>query len=187
MKLFKYEGQETIKQDLSHKLLIEVTQKESTDEIKLTPKGKPYFVGGPEVSISHTGRIWMCAVSDTPVGLDVQEKRTVKYVSIAERFFTPLEADYIKKSAEGPKNAFYRIWARKEAYVKYTGLGFSETGFTNFCVLDDRGEPATHTTIDGEKICFTEIDGEKDLENKYICIICRKEENDDQIRIFSRE
>ena len=37
---------------------------------------------------------------------------------------------------EGFKNRFFRIWTAKEAYMKYTGNGFSE-GFKNFSVLDD--------------------------------------------------
>ncbi len=187
MELFGYKANEIIRQELSHKLLIEVTQKSGTDKIKFTETGKPYFDEGPEFSISHTGSLWMCAVSEMPVGLDVQEKRAAKYTNIAERFFTPLEADYIRNAEEGMKEAFYRIWSRKEAYVKFTGLGFSKTGFSKFSVLDESGKPAELVSINGEKICFSEIKDETDFDNQYVCIICRKEGNNDQIRIFIRE
>ena len=39
--------------------------------------GKPYFPSHPHVhfSVSHTGRLWVCAFADAEVGCDVQEYR----------------------------------------------------------------------------------------------------------------
>ena len=181
--LFVYRADETVGHKLSHALLSEALGIDA-GELQLGPHGKPYIKGGPEFSISHTGGIWMCAVSDEPVGLDVQEKRTAKYESIAKRFFTGGEAKYIEAAGEKAQDAFYRLWARKEAYVKYTGMGFSGSAFQEFSVLDSRGEPAEIININGDGIRFTECAAPG---NDNICVICRKEDNNDQIRIFVRE
>ena len=47
---------------------------ESLPEIRVTDRGKPYFVDSPwHFSISHTKRRGFCVLSEVPVGLDAEE------------------------------------------------------------------------------------------------------------------
>ena len=192
MKIYIYEfgkdgaGPGPTEREASHKLLLSAIPGRSEADILCTPQGKPYFAEGPHFSISHTGRqgeaLWALAVSDDgPVGLDLQEMRPAEYVKLAERFFTPQEAEYIKRFTDAPGGensactAFYRIWCRKEAYVKYTGRGFAKTGFDSFSVLNENGEPAGDICLHGVDAVFTECARDvlpPDLVERYMCVIC---------------
>ena len=60
------------------------------------------------------------------IGCDVEalsrEKKSDNIYSIAERFFSECEQNYISDS-ENTSRAFYEIWTRKESYLKCTGEG----------------------------------------------------------------
>lgn len=115
--------------------------------------GKPFYLDAPwlHFSISHSGSFWVCAISGSSVGVDLQEHRSKgkrKAAAenesdglgrIAARFFHPAEAQYFRSLAEagsrGREAAFYDIWAAKESYVKYTGEGIGKS-FGEFSVSD---------------------------------------------------
>jgi phosphopantetheinyl transferase len=100
-----------------------------------SPAGKPSFLDLTEIhfSISHSGSIWGCAFENTPIGFDLEDMNRIKgkkdqdlkhgsgerWQKIARRFFTSEECEFVRK---GGKEAFFRLWVRKEAYVKYKGL-----------------------------------------------------------------
>ena len=96
--------------------------------------GKPYFPSHPDVhfSVSHTGNLWACAFADREVGLDVQEHREnddpARLARLAKRWFSDGERRYLEERGYEPAE-FYRIWSRKEAFVKYTGDGIGEGNF----------------------------------------------------------
>lgn len=64
----------------------------------------------------------MCAVSDRPVGIDIERPRK-NAIKVAERFFTQAECDWIGDDSL----RFARIWTLKEAYAKLTGDGIAGT------------------------------------------------------------
>ena len=96
--------------------------------------GKPYLTAAPDVhfSLSHSGTWVVCAVSDHPVGVDIQQCRSFK-PNIADRFFHPDEVQYLSAlpSAER-ESAFYTLWTLKESYVKADGRGLRL--LRQFCV-----------------------------------------------------
>lgn len=97
---------------------------------------KPYFSEpkGVEFSISHSGTCWMCAFAQKVVGLDVQKEQPCAKEKLSERFFHPEEALWLKQHNYCD---FFRIWAAKESYLKYTGQGLS-AGMDHFsCVGPD--------------------------------------------------
>jgi len=102
--------------------------------------GKPYFPSHPDVhfSVSHSGGIWICAFADREVGCDVQDHRTndkpERLCRLAKRWFSGNERRHLEECGYEPAE-FYRIWARKEAYVKFTGAGIGEGKFTEFDVI----------------------------------------------------
>lgn len=107
--------------------------------IERHPKGKPYFPYLPDMhfSVSHSGGIFLCALSDEPVGIDIQEYKNrpdeaERCRKIAARFFHPDEVDALDADTV---LAFYNIWTAKEAYVKLTGDGI-DGDFSGFCIFD---------------------------------------------------
>lgn len=88
----------------------------SLEDLYYEDSGKP-CVKGAFVSISHSGDLCVCAVSDRPVGIDT-EKTDGRYDK-AVRLFNKREREYALKSPEN----FFIIWTKKEAALKITGEG----------------------------------------------------------------
>jgi phosphopantetheinyl transferase len=104
--------------------------------VRRTKEGKPYFPGeNLHCSVSHSGGIWLCAISAAPVGVDIQLVGSCDTERIAARFFHPDEAEWLR--GRGPE-AFFEVWCAKESYVKYTGAGILP-GLDGFCVTDGTG------------------------------------------------
>ena len=107
------------------------------------PHGKPYFkdpgLKGVFFSRSHSKGHEVLCFSDAEVGIDCEDTEArpgikERYKGIAGRYFTEDEQEYIGDSLF----RFFEIWTAKEAYMKYTGRGFSE-GFRTFSALDAPG------------------------------------------------
>lgn len=103
------------------------------ERILVHKNGRIIFADNPHVhfNISHSGDVAMCAVSNCPVGVDVQVERDFDE-GICRRFFLPREADFVLNESDPcqKREKFFRIWTLKEAYVKMTGGGLGE--FTKF-------------------------------------------------------
>ena len=85
-------------------------------------RGKP-MVDGLEFSLSHSGDLIICAVSDKPIGCDVEEIRKAPE-RVAERYFSCREQEYLSRFfGEEYDRAFFRLWTMRESYVKMTGEG----------------------------------------------------------------
>lgn len=86
-------------------------------------QGKPYFADEtlPFFNISHAGGFVVLAVSDREVGVDIQNMRSQREISMAERFFSGEESRAV--SEDETRELFYKLWSRKEALGKCTGEG----------------------------------------------------------------
>lgn len=79
-----------------------------------TPRGKPYLDGVPFCfNLSHSGDYVVCALSDAPVGVDI-EKIVPISLKVMRRFFSPSILSPIEQM---------RLWTRYESYGKMTGTG----------------------------------------------------------------
>ncbi|MBE5780212.1 MAG: 4'-phosphopantetheinyl transferase superfamily protein [Clostridiales bacterium] len=98
-----------------------------------TPEGKPCFPRLPQVhvSISHSGSYWLCAFAHEPIGADLQIHRPLSFRAIVKRMYHPLEQAYVQ---DDPR-AFFDVWAAKESYVKFTGMGIRRSLFPSFCTV----------------------------------------------------
>lgn len=89
--------------------------------------GKPYLTKYPEIhfNLSHSGTMVMAVFGDREVGCDVEQMAEAAGEKIAERFFTEQEKEALRfcGSKEQRRILFYRIWTRKESYIKLTGEG----------------------------------------------------------------
>lgn len=95
--------------------------------------GKPFSsVENIFFSIGHCGEFAACAVSEKPVGIDIEKIRSIN-LSVAKKVCTENELNYIfrkEKSEidfceENPEvlSRFFEIWAKKEAFGKKEGFG----------------------------------------------------------------
>ena len=75
--------------------------------------GKPYFPERPDIhfSLSHTKTHVLVAVSDKPVGVDVETVRPVRR-GVPERVCSPDEQRQFD---------FFELWVLKESFLKVTG------------------------------------------------------------------
>jgi 4'-phosphopantetheinyl transferase len=92
-------------------------------EISTGLQGKPQ-VAGIEFNLSHSGDLVAYAVSDRPVGIDIERIRSMNLSGIIQRFFAPSEfAAWQKLPESEQETAFFRTWTIKEAYLKAIGTG----------------------------------------------------------------
>jgi 4'-phosphopantetheinyl transferase len=63
------------------------------------------------------------------VGVDVETiKPDLDYAKLAQRFFSETENQWLRDCPEARRlRCFYRIWTRKEAWLKGKGGGFSDS------------------------------------------------------------
>ena len=86
--------------------------------------GKPELSHGSGLffNISHSGTLAVCAVSGRPVGVDVEQEKENIDISDFRQCFQPEEMAWIR-SCGNPVHAFFRLWTRKESYLKRLGTG----------------------------------------------------------------
>ncbi len=88
-------------------------------------------------NISHSGDYLILAVSDKPVGVDIEKRKNFNF-RIAERFFSASEYQWLNAQPKVEfESNFLKIWTAKEAYVKATGRGIA-ADFTDFSVCGHR-------------------------------------------------
>ena len=81
--------------------------------------GKPYISGSSKfVTLSHSGKWIAAAVSDLPVGIDI-EKLSNKVVKVKDKFVSDL--DVLKNEGEEEEIFLSRLWTIKEAVYKAYG------------------------------------------------------------------
>ena len=92
-------------------------------EIARDPRGKPYFPDRPDLHFnwSHSGDLLLCALSDRPVGVDIERTRP-RRPYLPRYALTDAEFEEFEFLGGG-WSAFYTVWTRREAWVKYTGDG----------------------------------------------------------------
>lgn len=109
--------------DKRRSLGVELLLKKVTgrDDYVLSKNEKPYFPDNEVFfSLAHCGDYAVCAVSDVPVGVDIELPR-VGGARLAKRFFQPDEAALVY-AADDPDREFCRLWTLKESYIKYADL-----------------------------------------------------------------
>ena len=115
--------------------------------------GAPYIEGGPYFSISHCKTAIAVAVSENPIGIDIEGIRTFK-PELMRKTMSPAEQQRISSSAT-PEVEFIRLWTQKEALLKLQGTG----------IISDLHHVLDHTL----DLSWTEI---SHLSPDYICTIC---------------
>lgn len=106
-------------------------------EIVQSNNGKPYAVNcNIEFNVSHCEEIVVCAINNTPVGIDIEKIKPIN-PSIIQKFFTSTEQEYVfgkipcaedydTEFNDVQLKRFFECWTAKEAYLKYTGEGLTD-------------------------------------------------------------
>ena len=87
--------------------------------------GKPAIVGQPHIhfNLSHCREAAVCAVSNQPVGVDVESIREYHETLVAYTMNDDEQARIAQSSQ--PARAFIRLWTQKEAVLKLIGTGIT--------------------------------------------------------------
>ena len=103
--------------------------------IEIGADGKPYFAHMQEqgyvqlyFNLSHSGDYVICALSDVPVGVDIQKTDVVRE-KVRQRFFSEEEKQRLEDCGQDEslrQMIFSGIWAQKEARAKLTGRGIGQ-------------------------------------------------------------
>ncbi len=165
MKLFysNHLAQNIRGRNTSHLLLNKVLQEYyhiNPEAIRRPDRGKPFLENGagPHFSVSHTGTLWLCAVTDHEIGIDAERmnRPVAQPLKLAERYFSDEEYRFIAAASENLRlpqsehtekierfqweriipgrntdsmtvqERLLLIWTRKEANLKYSGIGLRD-------------------------------------------------------------
>lgn len=102
--------------------------------VRRTPGGRPevYVADGRTlaVSVSHAdGLVVVAARRGGPVGVDVERHRPLPALALADRWYDPAEAAWLRdREPAGRDLGFLRLWTAKEAVGKALGAGLHGGG-----------------------------------------------------------
>ena len=85
-------------------------------EIRKTEDGKPYLPNNNlYISISHSSNLVCCALSETPIGIDIERIRPIS-TETKNHICTPEEREYLNTTDSDRR--FFELWTKKEALYK---------------------------------------------------------------------
>ncbi len=126
----------------------------SPGTVVFSEKGKPGFADIPLFfSLSHSGDVCAAALSDLPVGVDIERCARPVRPGLAERSMTAAE----KEAFDGD---FIRLWCRKEALAKMTGEGI--VGYPSDLDTSCRRFTEQKVSFGGESYWLTAVCGDRE-------------------------
>ena len=109
--------------------------------------GQPRIEGGPCFSISHCQHGIAVAISEKPIGIDIEHIRTAKPELVARTMNEKEQAEIWADTS--PDIAFTCLWTKKEAVLKMQGTGITSIdGIKNTLVSTEHVELLTKVNID---------------------------------------
>ena len=132
---------------------------EKTDGLVLArgTSGKPTINNGEwKFSVSHSSDYAVCGLSKTEIGVDLEKIRYMKNaLPLAKRFFSSAEYDLMGKSSSD--ETFFKIWTKKEAYLKRRGWGI----YTDLTKIDTSAQTFATYAWNGYVMS---VDGDGEIE-----------------------
>jgi 4'-phosphopantetheinyl transferase len=137
---------------------------EEIPEIMRDDYGKPYFKDcSLQFNVSHSGEYLAIAVSEHPVGIDVQEPKTIRE-STFRKVVQPQEEVLIGEKKE---QDFLRLWTLKESFVKAEGKGLRIPMMDYYFAKENK---RYFVIYDGQRTAWTFNIEETLIENYFICV-----------------
>ncbi len=107
---------------LLHAALLKAGYPAVLDKLQYTAWKKPFFPGGPEFNISHSGNRVVCILGTTArIGIDIEVVKAFSFDGFEEQF-APAEWAAIQ-TGTSPVAAFFHFWTAKESLIKADGRG----------------------------------------------------------------
>lgn len=135
-------------------LLLEALQQQyginEAPHFVIGPHGKPSLLEFPHIhfNTSHCHKAVICAVGDTPVGVDIEGRRSIRD-SLVDYTMNAAEKERIAR-AEDTEMEFLKLWTAKEAVVKLSGEGIQDNIRDILTLAKDRNI-SVHTYINTKK------------------------------------
>lgn len=162
---------------LYSELLIRYALKEkfnlAVEDIKFIKNrfSKPLLLGYENIhfNLSHCGHWIVCAVSDSPIGIDIE-----KIESGDSRFIEEVlhykEIEYLTRFEANEKNTkYYTLWCLKEAYGKYMGVGLNYEYQKNLFEESPQGWVLKAEQSDTSESLYFQV---KRLPGDYLIAVC---------------
>ncbi|USK44101.1 4'-phosphopantetheinyl transferase family protein [Cytobacillus oceanisediminis] len=129
--------------------------------------GKPFLQDyNIHFNISHSGNMVICAVDYHEIGIDVERVAPRKLDTLIS-LFSDNEQKYLKEmSSKDQLNGFYKIWTRKESYIKALGVSLNKDILKSIDTIDDK-----NSAFDLKGLSFKTFK----LYGEYIISICSKQ------------
>lgn len=137
--------------------------------------GKPYVKGGKHFNISHSGDYVIIALSEKPVGVDIEMHKEHDYMRLSQLTFHENEQRLIEKS-NNRADDFFMLWTLKEAYMKLVGRGFNLSPKSFFYTFENN----ISVSLDDKNRCVFKVIN--DLAG-YTVSVCGYEEISDNINV----
>ena len=153
-------------------------------------------------SLSHSDDLMICAVACFNIGADCQMKNLKNLTSaeqcrkIAKRFYSDIENKFLDSlnslnstnSTESIDdnisdiyiNHFFKIWTKKEAYIKYTGKGLAE-GLNTFSVTNEIRQKKYFGDVYFKRILLTKL--KKYNRKDFYIYLCYNKDNKNVLEI----
>lgn len=137
--IIRYKNHEDRRLKLFGKLIVRKYYNDSGLEFHwndwaMTSMGKPYIKDKKKFNISHSGEYIVVAFSDKKIGVDIEAIANFDVTSLTTYFHSE-EMKCIKESPD-PKETFFILWTRKEAYLKAIGNGIIDGIHQENCIPD---------------------------------------------------
>lgn len=111
--------------------------------------GRPVIINSPlQFSLSHSGDYVAVGISNNQVGVDIQEMKEIDFDS--RRFVFSEEDEKFFQESKDKMDAFYSLWAIKEAVYKFDGTPFKEVTIK---------DAASITVENNYKLAFISLSG----------------------------
>ena len=89
--------------------------------ISYTDNGKPYIDKNMGISVTHDEGLTAVLITPfEPIGIDIEKVKETYPLRVCDRFFSDEEKQSVVNTED-----FYRIWCKKESFVKMTGEGIA--------------------------------------------------------------
>ncbi len=129
------------------------------DTLRTDENGKPK-AEGICFNLSHSGDYVICAVSEKPVGCDIEKIKGAP-TQVGKRAFSHEENAYLKQfSGDAYNREFFRLWTKKESFLKMKGIGIRvplQTLEIRGCYFKEYELPGYQVTVCAEECEFAGI------------------------------
>lgn len=131
----------------------------SAGDVWMNEYGKPE-IEGLCFNLSHSGEMVVCAISEKPVGCDIELIKDAPK-RVAGKSFSDEEKEHLQQfSGDEYNREFFRIWTKKESYLKMTGKGIRvplDKLELKDCYVQEYEIPGYQITVCAEEKEFADI------------------------------